>query len=146
MTQSILNDPVATQSISEDTVCWASNDAYEQALGKPDYAGMVQQVGLNITPVQGTSYSYRTRSQASPSQCTSQSCSIHEGRLATMEILLQAQTDRNEALEQCMRHFESILASMGALHTSPIAQHASPPNEGSTSSVGSDSAVMITIV
>lgn len=146
MTQSIPNDLVATQSISEDTVCWASNDAYEQVLGKPEYVGRVRQVGLNITPVQGTSYSYSTRSQASPSQCTSQSCSVHEGRLATMEILLQAQTDWNKALEQRMRHFESILASMGALHTSPVTQHASPPNKDSTSSIGSDSAGMITIV
>jgi hypothetical protein len=45
-----------------------------------------------------------------------------------------------------MRHFESILASMGALHPSPIAQHSPPPNGGSTSSIGSASASMITIV
>ncbi|XP_062160556.1 uncharacterized protein LOC133867813 [Alnus glutinosa] len=29
MTQSISNDPAATQSVSEDMVCWAPNDAYE---------------------------------------------------------------------------------------------------------------------
>jgi hypothetical protein len=42
MTQSIPNDPAATQSVSDDTVHWAPNDAYEQALGKPEYAGRVR--------------------------------------------------------------------------------------------------------
>jgi hypothetical protein len=94
MTQSIPNDLAATQCVSEDTVHWAPNDAYEQALGKPEYEKRVRRVEPNVTPVRGTSYSYRTRSQAGPSQCTSQSCSVREGRLATMEILLRAQTDR----------------------------------------------------
>lgn len=35
MTQSIPSDPAATQSVSEDMVHWALNDAYVQALGKP---------------------------------------------------------------------------------------------------------------
>jgi hypothetical protein len=64
-----------------------------------------------------------------------------------MEILLRAQNDRNDTLEQRMRHFESILASTGALHTSPVARHSLQHNGGSTSSVvGSVSAGMITIV
>jgi hypothetical protein len=89
MTQSIPNDPTAMQSVTEGTMRWALNDAYEQTLGKPEYAGRVQQVGPNILPVWGTSYSYRTPSQLRPSWCTSQSCSVHEDRIATMEILLR---------------------------------------------------------
>jgi hypothetical protein len=146
MTQSILNDLAATQSVTLDAVRWAPNDAYKEVLGKPEYAGRVWQVGPNVCPVRGTSYSYRTRSQAGPSQSTSQSCSIHEDRIATMEILLRVQTDRNEDLEQRMRHFKAILASMGALHTSPVGQQSPPPNRGGTSSVGSASAGMFTIV
>jgi hypothetical protein len=104
----------------------------------------------------GTSFSYRACSQAGPSQCTSHSCSIHEGKIATMEVLLRAQTERNEALEQRMRHFETfgqrmryfeaVLTSMGVSHTSPSAQQSSPPNGGSTSSVYNSSVGMITIV
>lgn len=93
-----------------------------------------------------SSCGYSTRSQASPSQCTSRTCSVHEGRLVTMEILLQAQADKNDTLEQRMRHFESILTSMGALHTSLIAQHSPQHNGGSTSFVDSAFAGMITIV
>jgi hypothetical protein len=62
MTQSFSSDPATTQSVSEDTVRWAPNDAYEQALGRPEYAGRVWQVGLNVTPVRGTSFSYQARS------------------------------------------------------------------------------------
>jgi hypothetical protein len=51
MTQNLSSDPVATQSVSEDIVRWAPNDAYEQALGRPEYAGRVWQVGPNVTPV-----------------------------------------------------------------------------------------------
>jgi hypothetical protein len=51
-----------------------------------------------------------------------------------------------EMLEQHMRHFESVLIFMGVSHTSPSAQQSPPPNGGSTSSVGSASAGMITIV
>jgi hypothetical protein len=61
------NDPAATHSVTEDKMRWAPNNAYEQAFGKPEYAGRVWQVGLNICPVRGTSYSYRTHSQAEPS-------------------------------------------------------------------------------
>jgi hypothetical protein len=67
MTQSLSSDPAAMQSVSKDTVCWAPNDAYKQALGRPKYAGRVRQVGQNVTPVQGMSFSYRARSQAGPS-------------------------------------------------------------------------------
>jgi hypothetical protein len=59
MTQNLSNDHAATQSVSEDTVRWASNDAYEQALGRPEYAGRVRQVGQNVTPVRGTCFLYR---------------------------------------------------------------------------------------
>jgi hypothetical protein len=135
------NDLAATHSVTEDTVRWEPNDAYEQVLGKLEYVGRVRQVGPNICPVLGTSYLYHTRSQAGPSQCTSQSCSVHEFRITLMEILLRAQTNWNEALEQRMRHFESILSSMG-----PVAQQSPPPHGGSTSSVGSAFAGMITIV
>jgi hypothetical protein len=42
MIQSIPNDLAATQSGTENTVRWAPNDAYEQALGKPEYTGRVR--------------------------------------------------------------------------------------------------------
>jgi len=71
MTQNLSSDPTSTQSVSEDTVRWASNDAYEQALGRPEYAGRVRQVGPNITPIRGTCFSYQARSQGGSSQCTS---------------------------------------------------------------------------
>jgi len=41
MTQGLSSDPAATQSVSEDTVRWAPNDAYEQAVRRPEYAGRV---------------------------------------------------------------------------------------------------------
>jgi hypothetical protein len=62
MTQSLSSDPAATQSMLEDTVRWASNNACEQVLGRPEYAGRVRQVELNVTPVQRTCFSYRSRS------------------------------------------------------------------------------------
>jgi len=62
MTQSLSSDHAATMSVSEDMVHWAPNDVYEQALGRPEYAGRVRQVGLNVTPVRGTSFSYQARS------------------------------------------------------------------------------------
>jgi hypothetical protein len=71
MTQSLSSDPAATQSVSADTVRWAPNDAYEQAVWRPKYAGRVRQVGLNVTPVRGTRFSYRPRLQEGPSQGTS---------------------------------------------------------------------------
>jgi hypothetical protein len=58
MTQNLSSDPAATQSVSNDMVRWAPNDAYEQALGRPEYMGRVRQVGPNVTPVRGTCFSY----------------------------------------------------------------------------------------
>jgi hypothetical protein len=114
ITQGQPNDPVATQSISEDTMRWAPNDAYEQVLGKPEYTGRDRQVGPNVTPVRRTCFSYRTRSQGGSSQCTSRGCSAHDCRVATMETLLQAQTARNDVLEQRMRHLKAVLTSIGS--------------------------------
>jgi hypothetical protein len=122
LTQSLSSDPAATQSVLEDTVRCIPNDAYEKALGRPEYAGRVRQVGPNVTPVQGTCFSYRASSQGGPSQCTSQGRSIHESRFATMETLLLAQTERNDVLEQCMRHLEAVLTSIRVSHASPGAQ------------------------
>jgi hypothetical protein len=156
MTQSLSSDLAATQSVSENTVRWALNNEYEQALRRPEYSRRVRQVGPNVTPVRRTSFSYRAHSQGGLSQCTSQGCSTHEGRIATMETLLRAQTERNEALEQRMRYFETleqrmrhieaILTSMGVSHTRPSTQQSPPPNGGGTSSVSSGFASMITIV
>jgi hypothetical protein len=42
MTQNLSNDPAATQSMSEDRVRWAPNDAYEHELRRPEYAGRVR--------------------------------------------------------------------------------------------------------
>jgi hypothetical protein len=63
-----------------------------------------------------------------------------------METLLQAQTERNDTLEQRMRHLETVLTSIGVSHASPGAQQPSPANGGSKSSVSSASADMINIV
>jgi hypothetical protein len=71
MTHNSHSDPAATQSVSEDTMRWAPNDAYEQALGRHEYTERVRQVGLNVTPVLGTCFSYRARSQGGASQGTS---------------------------------------------------------------------------
>jgi hypothetical protein len=62
MTQGLSSDLAATQSVSEDTVCWAPNDAYEEAVGRPVYAGRVRHVGPNVTLVRGTCFSYKARS------------------------------------------------------------------------------------
>jgi hypothetical protein len=84
--------------------------------------GRVQQVGPNVTPVRGMCFSYRARSQGGSSECTSRGCSIHESMIATMETLLQAQTERNNTLEQRMRHLEAVLTSIGVSHASLGAQ------------------------
>jgi hypothetical protein len=47
-TQGLSSDPVATQSISGDTVRWAPNDAYEQAVGRPKYAGGFGRLGQTL--------------------------------------------------------------------------------------------------
>jgi hypothetical protein len=59
MTQNLSTDPAATQSVSQDTMRWELNDAYEQAIGRPEYAGRVRQAGPNVTPVRGKCFSYR---------------------------------------------------------------------------------------
>jgi len=84
--------------------------------------------------------------QGGSSQCTSRGCSIHESRIATMETLLQAQTQRNDTLEQHLRQLEAVLTSMGVSHASSGAQRSPPTNGGSTSSASSASAGMINIV
>jgi BMFP domain-containing protein YqiC len=66
--------------------------------------------------------------------------------MATMETLLQAHTQRNDALEQRLRQLEAVLTSMGVSHVSPGAQQSPPANGSSTSSVRSTSAGMINIV
>jgi hypothetical protein len=68
MKQNLSSDPAATQSVSEDMVRWAPNNVYEQALGRLEYGGRVRQVGLNVTPVCGTCFSYQARSQGGSSQ------------------------------------------------------------------------------
>jgi hypothetical protein len=122
MTQNLSSDPAAMQSVSVETVRWASNDAYEQALGRPEYAGRVQQVGPNVTPVRGKCFLYRARSQEGPSQGTSRDWAVHDRRMVTMEMLLQAKRERNDTLEQRLRQLEVILTSMGASHVSLGAQ------------------------
>jgi hypothetical protein len=90
MAQNLSSDPAATQSVSEDTMRWAPNDAYEQTLGRPEYAGRARQVGLNVPLVCGTCFSYMARSQRVSSQGISRDWSEHDRRMATMETLLQA--------------------------------------------------------
>jgi hypothetical protein len=63
-----------------------------------------------------------------------------------METLLQAQTQRNDFLEQRIRQLEAFYSSMGVSHVPPVAHQSPPANEGSTSSVSSASAGMINIV
>jgi len=68
MTQGLSSDPAAKQSVSEDTVRWAPNDVYKHEVTRPEYAGRVRQVEPNVTPVRGTCFSYRARSQGGPSE------------------------------------------------------------------------------
>jgi hypothetical protein len=95
MTQSLSSDPAATQSVSSDKVRWATNDAYEQAVGRPEYAGRVWQVGPNVTPFRGTCFSYRPRSQGGPSQGTSWDWAEHARKMEE----IQAERVRNDRLE-----------------------------------------------
>jgi hypothetical protein len=155
MTQSLSSDPAATQSVSADTVRWAPNDAYEQAVGRPEYAGKVRQVGPNVTPVRGTCFSYRPRSQGGPSEGTSRDWVEHARKMEEIQAELQAERERNDALEQhmqqfdakeqCMRQFEVFMSSMGVSQPCLGAQ-SSPADVGNTSSVSSASAGMIYIV
>jgi hypothetical protein len=108
MTQSLSSDPAATQSVSADTVRWAPNDAYEQAVGRPEYAGRVRQVGPNVTPVRGTCFSYRPCSQGGPSQGTSRDWAEHAWKMEEIQAELQAERVRNDLLEQRMQQFDAM--------------------------------------
>jgi hypothetical protein len=143
--QSLSSDPAVTQNVSTDTVRWALNDSYEQAVGRPKYAERIRQVGPNVTPVQGTCFSYRPRSQGGPSEGTSRDWAEHTRKMEEIQAELRAERERNDALEQRMRQFEVFMSSMGVSQPSLGAQ-SSPANVGSTSSVSSASAGMIYIV
>jgi hypothetical protein len=155
MTQSLASDPAATQSVSADTVRWAPNDAYEQAIGRPEYAGRVRQVGPNVTPVRGTCFSYRPRSQGGPSQGTSRDWAEQSRKMEEMQVELHAERARNDRLEQRVQQFDGIeqrlrqmevfFSSMG-VPAPCVGNQSSPAHVGSTSSVGSASAGMIYIV
>jgi hypothetical protein len=146
MTQNLSTDPAATQSVSQDTVRWVPNDAYEQAIGRPEYAGRVRQVGPNVTPVRRTCFSYRSRSQGPPSVGTSQVLAEHAWEVADLRAELRAERERNDGLEQRMRQFEAFMSSMRVSHGTVGAQQSPPANVSSTSSISSASAGMIHIV
>jgi hypothetical protein len=155
MTQSLSSDPAATQSVSADTVRWAPNDAYEQAVGRPEYAGRVRQVGPNVTPVRGTCFSYRPRSQEGPSQGTSRDWAEHSRKMEEIQAELQAERVRNDLLEQRMQQFDAMEQRMRQIEVFMFSMEASAPclgtqsspaHVGSTSSVSSASAGMIYIV
>jgi hypothetical protein len=116
-------------------VRWALNNAYEQAVGRPEYAGRVRQVKPNVTPVRGTCFSYRACSQGGPSEGTSRDWAVHARRMAEMETMLRAERERNDALEQRKRQFEAFMTSMGSSYVCHGAHQSSPANVGSTSDV-----------
>jgi hypothetical protein len=144
--QSLSSDPAATQSVSGNTVRWTPNDAYEQAVRRPEYAGRVWQVGPNVTPVRGPCFSYRARSQGGPSEGTSRDWAEHAREMADLRAMLRAERERNHSLEQRMRQFKAFMSSMGVSYGTVGAQQSSPANVGNTSSVSSASAGMIHIV
>jgi hypothetical protein len=146
MARNLSSDPAATQSVSQDTVRWAPNDVYEQAIGRPEYAGRVRQVRPNVTPVRGTCFSYRPCSQGAPSAGTSQATSENDWQMAEMGEMWRIERERNDALEERMRQFEAFMSSMGVSPACGGAQQSSPANVGSTSSVSGASAGMIHIV
>jgi hypothetical protein len=155
MTESLSSDPAATQSVSSDTVRWVPNDAYEQAVGRPEYAGRVRQVGPNVTPVRGTCFSYRPRSQGEPSQGTSRDWAEQARKMEEIQAELQVERVRNDrleqrvqqfdAMEQRMRQFEVFMSSM-VVSAPCLGTQSSPVHVGSTSSVSSASAGMIYIL
>jgi hypothetical protein len=67
------------------------------------YAGKVRQVGPNVTPIWGTCFSYRPRSQGGPSEGTSQDWAKHARQMAEMQAELRAERVRNDGLEQRMQ-------------------------------------------
>jgi hypothetical protein len=91
MMQNLSTDPATTQSVSQDTVCWAPNDSYEQVIKRPEYAGRVRQVGPNITPVRGKCFAYRSRSQMAPSKGMSQALAEHAREVADLQAELRAE-------------------------------------------------------
>jgi hypothetical protein len=157
MTQSLSTDPAASESVSSDTVRWAPGDAYEQAVGRPEYAGRVRQVGPNVTPVRGTSFSYRARTRGEPAEGTSQDWAAH--KIAEMDIMLRAERERNDGLEgivraereradsmeQRIRQFDAMEQRIRQFEC-PGAQQSSPAHVGSTSSVSSAPAGMVHIM
>jgi hypothetical protein len=75
-------------------VRWEPNDAYEQAVGRPEYAGRVRQVGPNVTPVRGTCFSYRSRSQGAPSEGTSRALAENAREVADLQAKLRAEREK----------------------------------------------------
>jgi hypothetical protein len=154
MTQSLSTDPAASDPVSSDTVRWAPGDAYEQAVGRPEYAGRVRQVGPNVTPVRGTCFSYRGRTRGGPAEGTSQDWAAH--KIAELEGIVRAERERADSMEQRirqiddmeqrMRHFEAFMSSTGLSFVCPGAQQSSPAHVGSTSSVSSAPAGMVHIM
>lgn len=154
MTQSLSTDPAASDSVSSDTVRWAPGDAYEQAVGRPEYVGRVRQVGPNVTPVRGTCFSYRGRTRGGPAEGTSQDWAAH--KIAELEGIVRAERERADSMEQRirqiddmeqrMRHFEAFMSSTGLSFVCPGAQQSSPAHVGSTSSVSSAPAGMVHIM
>lgn len=65
MAELIPIDPAKSSSVTQGMIRWRLDDAYTQAFGsKLKYAGRIQQVGLNILPVQESIRSYHTPSQS----------------------------------------------------------------------------------
>jgi hypothetical protein len=124
-------------------------------VGRPEYAGRVRQVVPNVTPVRGTCFSYRPRSQGGPSKGMSRDWAEHTRKMEEIQAGLRVERERNDALEQRMqqfddmeqrmRQFEVFMSSMGVSQPCLGAQ-SSPAHVGSTSSVCSASAGMIYIV
>jgi hypothetical protein len=106
MTQNLSTDPAATEPVSSDMVRWAPGDAYEQAVGPPEYAGRVRQVGPNVTPVRGTCFSHRARTRGGPAEGTSQLWAAH--KIAELEGIVQAERERAYSMEQRMRRFDAM--------------------------------------
>jgi hypothetical protein len=146
VTQGLSSDLAATQSVLGDTVRWAPNDVYEQAVGRPEYAERVRQVGPNVTPVRGTCFSYRSCSQGAPSEGTSRALAEHAREVADLQAEPLAERERNDTLERRMRQFKAFMSSMGVSPGRVGAQQSSPANVGRTSSVNSASAGMLRIV
>jgi hypothetical protein len=148
MTQLIPNDPAAMHSVTEGMVRWAPNDAYEQAIGKPEYAGRVHQAGPNVLLVRGTTYSYYTPSQTRSSSLR-QSSSTQDERISSMEIELEVQKAARRALELQLSQIESMLTS-GVCPTTRVTPQSPAPDGDSTTLLGmkssSGSVGMITFV